>query len=91
MSVGDQIANLLGDSNRRKDLRWRDERVSVPGTYQDFFDGSAYKEFREKGGFQNPDDVAIALFTDGFVNQKQNSNHFTIVHAVILNYDPSIR
>ncbi len=91
LSVGDHIARLLADDVRRQELRYRAERMSVPGTYQDFFDGSAYKEFKEKGGFQNPDDVAVALFTDGFVNQKQNSNHFTMVHAIILNYDPSNR
>lgn len=91
LSVGDQIARLLADDVRRQELRYRADRVSVPGVYKDFFDGEAYKEFKERGEFQNPDDVAIALFTDGFVNQKQNSNLFTMVHAIILNYDPSNR
>ena len=37
------------------------------------------------------DDVAIALFTDGFTNRNTRGNDFTIVHAIILNYDPSLR
>lgn len=91
LSIGDCISKLLSEEGRRSELKYRVERVSEPGVLKDFFDGEAYKTFQLKGEFLGEDDVAVALFTDGFTNQNTRGNDFTIVHAIILNYDPSIR
>jgi hypothetical protein len=91
LSIGDMVAQLLADDDKRKELRYRKERESIPGVIKDFFDGEAYKTFKDQGNFENSDDVAIALFTDGFVNQKRGKTSYTMVHVIILNYDPSLR
>jgi hypothetical protein len=73
-------------------LRYRVDRVEEQGVISDYFDGQAYKDFKAKhSAFQNPDDVAIALYTDGFVNDNKAKVQFTMVHAIILNYDPLLR
>ncbi|OAD71018.1 hypothetical protein PHYBLDRAFT_148233 [Phycomyces blakesleeanus NRRL 1555(-)] len=65
MSLGDQLARLLGNEE--------------------------YKALKDQHFFQSPDDIAVALLSDGFVNQKKSKQQLTIVHVMILNYDPSIR
>lgn len=47
----------------------------------DFFDGDAYKDFKARGHFD----------TDGFVTKKRGDHSYTIIHVIVLNYDPSIR
>jgi len=91
MSVGDHIARILGNDELRQKMRYRSSREAVEGRYSDYFDSAEYKEFKEKNNFENPDDVAVALFVDGFVNQKKSKIDLTIVHVVILNYDPALR
>lgn len=91
MSIGDQLAKLLGNNTTRQELHYRHNRVANPNVISDFFDGAMYKNFVAKGNFQNKDDIAVALFLDGFVNRKKSKEPLTIVHVMVLNYDPIIR
>lgn len=91
MSLGDQLARLVGNDDSRKKLHFRANRQTVPGEMSDYFDGAEYKRLQALHFFQSPDDIAIALFLDGFVNQKKSKQEMTLVHVMILNYDPSIR
>ncbi|KAG2213291.1 hypothetical protein INT45_014317 [Circinella minor] len=67
--------------------RWR---RSVETTMKDIFDGSTYLSIREQL-FQQPEDIAIALFTDGFNVFKKRSYTVTLVMATILNLLPEER
>lgn len=92
LSVGDVISQLLGNEKTRKLLRYRAERETVEGALNDYFDGDDYKNFKARyATFENPDDVAIAIYTDGFINENKGKNHFTMVHAILLNHDPFLR
>lgn len=91
LSIGDIIAQLLGNEKTRELLRYRADREVDQGI-TDFFDGENYKDFRDNyNAFQNPDDIAIALYTDGFVNDNKGKMKFTMIHAIVLNYDPCLR
>ncbi|OAD75291.1 hypothetical protein PHYBLDRAFT_64218 [Phycomyces blakesleeanus NRRL 1555(-)] len=74
---------LLGNSDTRKKLHYRANRQLISSELSDYFDGEEYKALKTQHFFQSPDDVAVALFLDGF--------QLTIVHVMILNYDPLIR
>lgn len=92
ISIGDVISQLLGNQKTRKLLRYRAERDTEEGVINDYFDGEDYKNFKKNhAAFENPDDVAIAIYTDGFINENKGKNHFTLIHVIILNYDPFLR
>ncbi|OAD81231.1 hypothetical protein PHYBLDRAFT_73842 [Phycomyces blakesleeanus NRRL 1555(-)] len=44
----------------------------IPIKLTNIFDGDNYKQLVQQGLFSNPDDIAIGLYTDGFVNQKKD-------------------
>ncbi|KAL0582175.1 hypothetical protein ABG067_008046, partial [Albugo candida] len=60
MSLGDQLARLVGNDDVRKKLKYRSEREEVPGVISDYFDGADYKAFKANNLFQSPEDIAIA-------------------------------
>ncbi|OAD65483.1 C2H2-type zinc finger transcription factor [Phycomyces blakesleeanus NRRL 1555(-)] len=91
MSVGDMLSQMLADPATRELLCYRANRESVAGQLTDIFDGDNYKQLVQQGLFSNPDDIAIGLYTDGFVNQKKGKNSYTIIHCIIFSLDPSIR
>ncbi|KAI8073533.1 hypothetical protein BDF21DRAFT_343976 [Thamnidium elegans] len=86
MSIGDLLAQMISDPKTNELLKYRAEREA-----SDIFDGQNYKDLIRKGFFTNPNDIAIGLFTDGFVNQKKGKNTYTIIHVIVFNFDPSIR
>ncbi|KAG2192986.1 hypothetical protein INT47_010368 [Mucor saturninus] len=91
MSVGNQLSKLLSHEETRQKLRYRHDRQENPGIISDYFDGEDYKALKAANLFQSPEDIALVLFVDGFVNQKKSKQEMTIVHVLILNFDPSIR
>ena len=91
MSIGDQLSKLLSNDETRKSLHYLSNRESIPGYVSDYFDGECFKAFKSRNNFDSPDDIAIALYVDGFVTQKKSKQELVIVHVLILNYDPSIR
>lgn len=92
MSIGDLLAQMLSDPKTNQLLKYRSERETNDiGEITDIFDGQNYKDLIRKGFFTNPNDIAIGLFTDGFVNQKKGKTSYTIVHVIVFNFDPSIR
>lgn len=91
MSIGDILAQMLADDQTRELLGYRANRQVQPGTITDVFDGKNYTDLLSKGYFRNSHDIAVGLFTDGFVNQHKGKSSYTIVHVIIYNFDPSIR
>ncbi|KAL0096990.1 hypothetical protein J3Q64DRAFT_1828079 [Phycomyces blakesleeanus] len=71
MSLGDQLARLLGNNKTRLKLQYRANRQSISNDMSDYFDSEEYKTLKEQQLFDSPDDIAIALFLDGFFNGKQ--------------------
>ena len=85
----DQLAALIKNEKTRGDLMYRAELPpQTAGVYKDVFDGNAYNELRDHGCFEGKLDIAIALYTDGFIVKEQP---LTIIHVIILNLPPSIR
>ncbi|OAD75383.1 C2H2-type zinc finger transcription factor [Phycomyces blakesleeanus NRRL 1555(-)] len=80
MSIGDQLARLLGNDKTRAKLQCRANRQSISNKISDYFDGEEYKTLKEQQLFDSPNDIAIALFLDGFVNQEKSKQQLTIVH-----------
>ena len=91
MSVGDQLSKLLSHEETRQKLRYRHDRKENPGIISDYFDCEDYKALKAANLFQSTEDIARVLFVDGFVNQKKSKQEMTIVHVLVLNFDPSIR
>ena len=91
LSIGECLAQMLADTNTNQLLKYRSERENIPGEFSDIFDGQNYKDLLQKGFFSNPNDIAIGIFTDGFVNAKKGKASYTIVHVVVFNFDPSLR
>lgn len=92
LSIGDVIAQLLGNNKTREQLRYRVDREVEEGTIRDYFDGQDYKNFKANfNAFAGPDDVALAIYTDGFINENKGKLSYTIIHVVVLNYDPYLR
>lgn len=91
LSIGECLAQMLASPKTNNLLKYRSERETTPNSISDIFDGQNYKDLVQKGLFSNPDDIAIGIFTDGFVNQKKGKSSYTIIHVIIFNFDPSIR
>ncbi|OAD67127.1 hypothetical protein PHYBLDRAFT_151731 [Phycomyces blakesleeanus NRRL 1555(-)] len=83
MSVGDMFSQMLADSATRELLHYRANWESVAGQLTNIFDGKNYKQLVQQGLFSNPNNIAIGLYTNGFVNQKKGKSSYTIVHAVL--------
>ncbi|KAG2193951.1 hypothetical protein INT47_003521 [Mucor saturninus] len=80
MSVGDQLSKLLSHGETRQKLRYRRDRKENPGIISDYFVGKDYKALKAANLFQSPEDIALVLFVDGFVNQKKSKPEMPIVH-----------
>ncbi|OAD66223.1 hypothetical protein PHYBLDRAFT_175516 [Phycomyces blakesleeanus NRRL 1555(-)] len=90
MSASDMFSQMLADPATRELLHYRANRKSVAGQLTNVFDSNSYKQLVQQDLFSNPNDIAIELYTNGFVNQKKGKSLYTIVHAVVFNLDPSI-
>ncbi|OAD71932.1 C2H2-type zinc finger transcription factor [Phycomyces blakesleeanus NRRL 1555(-)] len=91
MSVGDMLSQMLADPATRELLCYRANRESVAGQLTDIFYSDNYKQLVQQSLFSNLNDIAIGLYTNGFLNQKKGKNSYTIIHCIIFNLDPSIR
>ncbi|KAG9078881.1 hypothetical protein FRC06_008116, partial [Ceratobasidium sp. 370] len=99
-----QLRSLFQCTTMAKNLRYRvaSERDYEPGVIEDVFDAENYRQLRKKvveesGGykfFDNPEDIALGLSTDGFTLFKRRRRGLsTAWPIIILNYnlDPKIR
>ncbi|CAO3631617.1 unnamed protein product [Mucor hiemalis] len=62
----------------RKEFQYKWSRVGDPSIRYYLFDVAIYKKFVAKGNFLKKDDIAAALFCDGFVNRKKSIEPLTI-------------
>ncbi|OAD77052.1 C2H2-type zinc finger transcription factor [Phycomyces blakesleeanus NRRL 1555(-)] len=85
------LSQMLADPATRELLCYRANWESVAGQLTDIFDSNNYKQLVQQSLFSNPNDIAIGLYTNRFVNQKKGKNSYTIIHCIIFNLDPSIR
>lgn len=92
-SIGDQIARLLSNKKTRDLMKYRSNYRSQDGVYKDVFDGKEYKDLKENTDlFSGEDDVALALFVDGFSAGKNHNGHkLAILHVVNMNIPPEHR
>lgn len=91
-SIGDQVASMPANSKVRDSMNYRSKFVPVTGQYTDYFSGEAYKGLVQQGCFAGENDVALALFVDGFTaTQSTRAAHLNIVHMINLNLPPEIR
>lgn len=93
LSIGDQVAKLLASEVIRSLMKYRHNYQHEDGVYRDCFDGEEYQSLlRNTDLFSGEDDVAMALFVDGFTPGKANSGaKLTIVHLINLNIPPQFR
>ncbi|KAL0092764.1 hypothetical protein J3Q64DRAFT_1830340 [Phycomyces blakesleeanus] len=74
MSVGDMFSQMQADPSTRELLHYRANWEFVAGQLTNIFDGDSYKQLAQQGLFSNPNDIAIGLYTNGFVNQKKGKS-----------------
>lgn len=92
LSIGDVLSKLLSNETTREQLLYRSQyQQSTDNSYRDYFDGSAYRDCLDKGMFTSENDQAVALYVDGFVNSKRGSVKYTMIHLVLLNFNPENR
>ncbi|CAO3669755.1 unnamed protein product [Rhizopus stolonifer] len=100
VSIAEKIAQLLSCRETRDLLKYRHEqdiererREKGPATekvYRDVFDGETYQELCQEGMFKNENGVAICINIDGFIGKYTNES-MSIIHCIIMNYDPELR
>jgi hypothetical protein len=90
MSIGDQISRQLANNETRELMQCRANYISEPDVYRDIFDGVQYQRMKnEKGLFEGDDDVAVALFIDGFkATRGVASSSLTLINLLNMNLDP---
>lgn len=93
LSIGDHISRMLASEDLRALMRYRHNYVHEENVYRDYFDGEEYKNFKQNTTFfDGEDDVALALFVDGFRPGKGNKgSKLTIIHLLNLNIPPHYR
>ena len=93
MSVGDVMARLLASDDIRNLMKYRHTYEHKEGVYRDYFDGEEYQNLLANTNlFDSEDDVALALFVDGFRADKANNGcKLAILHLLNLNLPPHIR
>ena len=93
MSVGDRMANVLANDRFRMLMKYRHNYQYEDSVYKDYFDGEEYKSLKANTDFfSSEDDVAIALFFDGFQPGKATTgDKLSIIHLVNLNFPPELR
>lgn len=93
MSIGDRMAGVLANDRFRDLMKYRHNYQYEEGVYKDYFDGEEYKHLKNNtDSFASEDDVAIALFFDGFQPGKATTgDKLSIIHLVNLNFPPEFR
>jgi hypothetical protein len=93
VSVGDHVARLLMNDDMRNLMRYRHNYQHESGVYKDYFDGRQYQKFKQTTNlFSSEDDVALALFVDGFRPSKSNTgDKLAIIHLLNMNIPPEYR
>jgi hypothetical protein len=93
LSVGEQVAQMIATDKTRDLMKYRHNYRSIEGEFKDYFDGAAYKYFKEETSlFSGEYDVAMVLFVDGFCASKNNKgDKLTIVHLLNMNIPPEYR
>jgi hypothetical protein len=84
-SITSIIASKLANPLTRMQMRYREERQLNSNAATDIFDGHFYKSLVANDYFNNPDDVAIGLYLDGFNPFKTNTFQCTLVNMIIYN------
>ena len=93
MSIGDRIANFLENDKFRLLMKYRHTYEYEDGVFKDYFDGEEYKSLKNNTDFfSSEDDVALALFFDGFQPGNATAgDKLSIVHLINLNSPPEYR
>jgi hypothetical protein len=93
ISIGDHIARLLANDDVRNMMKYRHNYQHEAGIYKDYFDGQEYKKLKENTDlFSSEDDVAMALFVDGFRPRRTNTgDKLAIIHLLNMNIPPEYR
>lgn len=93
MSIGDRIAAVLANDRFRELMKYRHNYQYEENVSKDYFDGEEYKSLKASTNFfSSEDDVAIALFFDGFQPGKASTgDKLSILHVVNLNFPPEYR
>lgn len=93
MSIGDRIASFLVNDKFRELMKYRHKYQHEDNVYNDYFDGEEYRSLKaDTNLFSSEDDVAMALFFDGFQPGKSRTgDKLSIIHLVNLNFPPEYR
>ena len=93
MSVGDQVASFLANDDMRDLMKYRHNYQHEVGVYKDYFDGQEYRSLLTTTDlFSSEDDVALALYFDGFQpGHAKTGDKLSILHLINLNIPPEHR
>jgi hypothetical protein len=93
LSLSDMLATKIRNGNTRKQLMYRhnhDQITKESGTLDDILDGAVYQQLKADR-FNNPLDIALGLYIDGFQPFEGSTQTHTIVQVINLNLHPDER
>lgn len=87
--VGQQMSMMLSNPKTRELMKYRSQYQSKPSTYEDYFDGQCYKDLQAAGHLLDENEIALAMFVDGFSCTKSSArSKLHIIHFINLNIIP---
>ncbi len=90
--VTSQIETIMKRPGYEKYCRDWKERKSVPGTYEDIYDGKVWKEVQDDYGFfANDHDMGLLMNFDFFQPFKNRNKSVGVIYLALLNLPRSIR
>ncbi|CEP09908.1 hypothetical protein [Parasitella parasitica] len=95
MSLGDIVSRLLANQNTGAELKYRHEYDKRENPEQNvtanFLTAKNTRRLRATITSRGENDMATALFHDGFVTTKRGGRLFTMIHVMVLSYTPQKR
>lgn len=92
VSVGASLAQMLVNEEKRSLFDYRqsiEPAIEENRIYRDIFDGEVFQHLVNTDGlFENPSDIGLLIFVDGFLPKNVNGCTMTIVHCLVMNIDP---
>ena len=91
LPLADQLAILIADSEKRKELLTLDDReVHEHGLMSDFHHGKIYQSIKNDIVTQDLD-IYLALFIDGFSPYNRGNTQMTMFHILVMSMDSKKR
>ncbi|KAL0143213.1 C2H2-type zinc finger transcription factor [Mucor lusitanicus] len=93
LSLGETMARMVANEETLDLLQYPSKFQHKQKVYKDFFSGSVYQDLSKSDLCKNADlNIFYGLYIDSYVNTSVSKNtHFTVIHCLVFNFEPSLR